>query len=117
MHVRFACAMVRNNSHPSPHITTFQDGKRTIVNIEADGNCLFGSLSDQMYYDFGNSHSEIRHDVCNFIEAMEDEFACFLVLDDDDEDATDFDSYVQSMREEGQWGGNLELVAAARLYR
>lgn len=94
-----------------------QDGSRKIINIEADGNCLFGSLSDQVYYDFGRSHSEIRHDVCDFIEALESEFAGFLVLDDEDEDATDFESYVQSMREEGEWGGNLELVAAARLYR
>jgi hypothetical protein len=35
----------------------------------------------------------------------------------DDEDAPDFESYIKGMRQDGEWGGNLELVAAARIYR
>ena len=45
----------------------------------------------------------------------------FLVFEDDEEeqeeDAKDFDSYISNMREDGEWGGNLELVAAARLFQ
>jgi len=41
------------------------------------------------------------------------------VLDEteDEEDAADFKSYVAAMRGDGEWGGNLELVAAAKLYK
>ena len=85
----------------------------------ADGNCLFRALSDQLFWDHGYNHEEVRSDVCDFLEMHEDEFSVFLVLDEneDDEDAADFESYISSMRDSGEWGGNLELVAAARLYR
>ena len=47
----------------------------------------------------------------------------FLVYEDEDdheqqdEDARDFEHYIETMREDGTWGGNLEIVAAARLYK
>jgi OTU domain-containing protein 3 len=88
--------------------------------MDADGNCLFRSLSDQLYYDFGNNHGEVRSDVCDFMEEHKSDFQHFLVIDEEDDadvDAPDFESYVRNMRESGDWGGNLELVAAARLYR
>lgn len=94
---------------------------KTILEMSADGNCLFRSISDQLYHDFGNGHDEVRADICDYLEGHEDFFKLFLVLDDDEnkdeEDASDFASYVEKMRAEGEWGGNVELVAAARLYR
>jgi OTU domain-containing protein 3 len=62
-------------------------------------------------------HEEVRHEVCDYIEAMRQEFENFLMMEEDDEDVADFDSYVQAMRQDGEWGGNVELVAASRLYR
>ncbi len=90
--------------------------------MESDGNCLFRSISDQLYYDYGNNHDEIRHDICNYIEDHKDDFIFFLVLDDkdaaeNDEDATDFESYVTNMRHDGDWGGQIELLAASRVFR
>lgn len=95
------------------------DGSKTIIDMSSDGNCLFRSLSDQIYRDHGNNHAEVRSDICDFLEAFEEEFAEFLVLDENesDHDAHTFDHYVSEMRKDGEWGGNLELVAAARLYR
>ena len=96
-----------------------EDG-RSIVDMNADGNCLFRALSDQLYGDYGNRHDEVRSEVCNFMEDNEDEFKLFLVFEDDteeEEDAKDFDHYIEVMRSDGEWGGNLELVAAARLYQ
>lgn len=98
------------------------DGRYAIEEIDADGNCLFRSISDQLFHDHGNDHHQnVRSAVCDFMAQHEDDFSVFLVLDDDDckdeEDAEDFESYVHGMREDGEWGGNLELVAAARLYR
>ena len=88
-----------------------------IVNMADDGNCLFRSLSDQLYRDSGDRHGEIRKDVCDFLSQNEEDFAPFMVFDDEDEDATDFESYISTMRDDGEWGGNIELMAAARLYR
>lgn len=88
--------------------------------MDADGNCLFRSISDQLYYDYGNNHGEVRSEVCDFMEMHKSDFQHFLVHDEDDDadvDAADFETYVRNMRESGDWGGNLELVAAARLYR
>lgn len=94
------------------------DGTRTVVDMASDGNCLFRSLADQLYADYGNHHDRVRADVCDFMERHQDEFSGFLVLDEteSDHDAQDFASYIAAMREEGEWGGNLELVAAARCY-
>lgn len=87
--------------------------------MAADGNCLFRALSDQLFYDYGHNHEEVRSDVCDYIQANEEELTAFLVLDEDeeDEDAANFEAYVSSMRENGNWGGHVELVAAAQLYR
>ena len=84
---------------------------------------MFRAISDQLYHDFGNNHVQVRHEICDFIAGHKEDFAVFLVLDDEDaasaeeEDARDFETYVHNMRQDGDWGGHLELVAAARMYR
>lgn len=93
--------------------------------MSADGNCLFRSLSDQLYYDYGSRHVEVRDEVVDYMEDHKDDFVVFLVLDDqedtngmaNDNDAADFESYCNAMRQDGTWGGNLELVAASKVYR
>jgi hypothetical protein len=103
----------------STNLSTYSeriDEHRTIMDMDADGNCLFRALSDQLYWDFGSMHADIRSDISDYLEAFEEDFSSFLVLEDEDEDAADFDSYIHNMRQDGEWGGNLELVAAARLY-
>jgi OTU-like cysteine protease len=112
-----------------------KDGTKSIIEMTADGNCLFRSLSDQLYYDYGNRHVDVRDDVVDYMEDHKDDFIVFLVLDDqeddttnnnntsdkdnssNDNDATDFESYCHAMRQDGTWGGNLELVAASKVYR
>ena len=91
----------------------------SVLEMAADGNCLFRSLSDQLFGDYGQRHDEVRRNVCDFMENHHDEFSVFLVLDEkeSDHDAHDFASYLAAMREEGEWGGNLELVAAAKCYK
>lgn len=106
----------------SNRIFRLVDGTLTIIDTEADGNCLFRSISDQLYHDFGGQHVEVRDEVCNYIEGHKEDFSVFLVLDDEDaavneEDAANFETYVFQMRQDGDWGGHLELVAAARMYR
>lgn len=98
-----------------------QDGL-TIIDMLSDGNCLFRALSDQLHGDHGNNHENIRAEVCDFMEKNKQDFEIFLVFQDEDDpnmedDAADFETYISNMRQDGEWGGNLELVAAARLYR
>jgi len=38
-------------------------------------------------------------------------------MEDEDEDVLSIDSYINKMREDGEWGGNVEIVVASRLYR
>jgi len=46
-----------------------------------------------------------------------EEFAGFLLMNDDDEDILDIDEYIEKMREDGEWGGNVEVVVASRVYK
>ena len=95
------------------------DGSKSVIEMAADGNCLFRSISDQLFHDYGQDHERVRADISDFLEAHEEEFSVFLVLDEteEDEDAANFQDYIEKMRQPGEWGGNVELVVAARLYR
>jgi OTU domain-containing protein 3 len=77
-----------------------------LVDITGDGNCLFRSLSDQIYGN-QNCHAEIRQCICDHIEAKKEFYVDFITEKD----------HVQQMRKDGVYGGNLELVAASRLYK
>ena len=85
--------------------------------MAADGNCLFRSISHQIYNDYGTRHEKVRSELCDYLEANEEEFKVFLILDDDDTDICNFKDYVSRMREDGEWGGDVEIVCASRLYR
>lgn len=87
-----------------------------IREMNADGNCLFRSLSDQLYDDRGAKHDIVRSDICSYLSMNREEFMNFLLMEDDDEDVIGIDSYIEKMRDDGQWGGNVEVVAATRCY-
>ena len=97
--------------------TSLQSQGHTIQEMASDGNCLFRSLSDQLYRDSGAQHALVRNEICNHLQQHRETFECFLLMNDEDEDIVDFDEYVSKMREDGEWGGNVELVVASRVYR
>jgi OTU domain-containing protein 3 len=76
--------------------------------IEADGNCLFRSISDQLHHN-QNHHSEIRQQVMDFIEQNSEHFELFI------EDDESFVDYLSRMRGNGEWGGHQELYAASQV--
>jgi hypothetical protein len=84
--------------------------------MDPDGNCLFHSLSDQLNHNNGQAHDFTRHQITNHIRRHSDEFKDFLILQDNHEDISDLDSYIQEMVQNREWGGNPELYAAAWLY-
>jgi OTU-like cysteine protease/SEC-C motif len=97
------------------------DQNRSLVYINADGNCLFRALSDQLYQDRGSRHAEVRSEVVDFLENQQSQFELFVVTDSDDTDDNEgarcYGDYIDRLRQDGTWGGNLELVAAATLYQ
>ncbi|KAF9972749.1 hypothetical protein BGZ73_004051 [Actinomortierella ambigua] len=74
-----------------------------------DGNCLFRALADQ-YTGSDADHYRIRQDVCTYIEEHADHFKLFL-------DNQTVEAHVAQMRRNATYGGNVELVAFARLKR
>ncbi|KAJ1720267.1 hypothetical protein LPJ53_005085 [Coemansia erecta] len=79
-----------------------------------DGNCLFRALSDQ-HHGTPASHALVRQEICDHMLDHPDDFRPFLL--EEDEGQCDFDDYVENMRRDGVYGGNMELVAFARRYQ
>jgi serine/threonine protein kinase len=86
------------------------DHMRTEV-MDTDGNCLFRAISDQLCSDGGGGHGTVRTNICNHMNVAEEHFSPFLTTN-----SPDVGAYIEHMREDGCWGGNLELAAAAQHY-
>ncbi|OQR88344.1 hypothetical protein ACHHYP_06868 [Achlya hypogyna] len=81
-----------------------------LVPMEADGNCLFRTLSDQLYGD--QTHfAEVRGSIVEYIKSHQEDLEPFM----EDEEA--FDHYCNRMADDGVWGGNLELYVASQLWQ
>ncbi|KAI8998062.1 hypothetical protein BC832DRAFT_595328 [Gaertneriomyces semiglobifer] len=79
-----------------------------IKDMTGDGNCLFRALSDQ-YDGTPGYHAKHRQTVCEHLSHHRDTYAPFV---GDDEGS--FEQHVCRMRQDGVYGGNMELVAFAR---
>ena len=77
------------------------------ANTTGDGNCLFRALSDQLYGN-SNRHAQLRQETCDHLAARPEKFAGFV-------DDKPFDQYIRLMRENGTYGGHLELHAFAQM--
>lgn len=66
--------------------------------MEADGNCFFRSVCDQLEGE-GGDHFALRQRVMTYIEEREEEYRFFI------EDDEPFDKYVKRMKKDGAWAG------------
>jgi hypothetical protein len=85
-----------------------------IVRIQADGNCLFRAVSDQIYRNEA-FHADMRRRVVEYIAREKELFRPFV----ENEQAGKYehiDAYCKRMQQDAQWGGNPELFAVARLF-
>ena len=84
------------------------EGHLSIHKSDGDGNCLFRSISHQLYgtEDF---HAVIRSKCVDYMEFMRDFYQNFI----NDRDA---DEYFAIMRVDGTWGGEPEIQALMELY-
>ncbi|CAI5707790.1 hypothetical protein KXD40_008237 [Peronospora effusa] len=78
--------------------------------VKGDGNCLFRALSDQLFGD-QQQYQQVREKIVNYLEQHRNDFEPFM------EDEEKFEKYCDRMRDNGTWGGNQELYAAARLFQ
>lgn len=83
--------------------------------VNPSGDCLFASVAAQVARTPGlfqdNTTSEkLRESVCTFMELFREDYEPFIV-------ETDFDSYIEKMRQPAEWGGELELKAISELLR
>ncbi|KAL4070160.1 hypothetical protein V8B97DRAFT_1871712 [Scleroderma yunnanense] len=75
-----------------------------------DGNCLFRALSDQ-FYGSPARHLQLRKDICDWIENHRQRYEPFC------EDERGLSVHLQCMRQQGTYGGHLELSAFAHYAR
>eukprot|EP00474_Spongospora_subterranea_P005604 CRZ06062.1 hypothetical protein [Spongospora subterranea] len=96
----------------SPMETYLAEKGLVLHPINADGDCLFGAIADQLNTRAREAcfhTARIRAEVVAYIEAHESFFAEFLTKQSVEE-------YCAKMRKSGLWGGNMELNAAALEY-
>ncbi|KAL3897079.1 MAG: hypothetical protein SGCHY_003661 [Lobulomycetales sp.] len=79
--------------------------------IAGDGNCLFRSLADQLLGDCSR-HAEIRAKVCHHLGQFSEEYKFFCA----EEEEGSLDKHIQRMKQNSVYGGNMELVAASRVF-
>ncbi|KAG2125763.1 hypothetical protein DEU56DRAFT_824268 [Suillus clintonianus] len=75
-----------------------------------DGNCLFRALCDQ-FYGSPSQHLQLRKDICDWIESHAHRYQPFC------EDERGLSAHLRCMREQGTYGGHLELSAFAHFAR
>lgn len=81
-------------------------GTCVINKIKFDGNCLFHSISDQLNHNSTMVHALIWEQVCNYLSCNEEEFAMFVLLNDNEgKDVADFGMYIDKLSEDGEWDG------------
>ncbi|KAF8624060.1 hypothetical protein AX15_006074 [Amanita polypyramis BW_CC] len=80
------------------------------VQTLGDGNCLFRALSDQ-YHGTDIKHAQVRQEVCDWIAMHKSRYAPFV------DDERGIEIHLRCMRENGTYGGHMELSAFAHLTR
>jgi OTU domain-containing protein 6 len=103
--------------------TQLQKHKLALHEIRADGHCLYAAVADQLQTreldlkqeikvtiteEKSQAYKGVRHAAADWIEGHADDFAGFM------EDP--LPEHVRKIRETGEWGGHLELLALARTY-
>uniref|UniRef100_A0A7S0CZY4 Deubiquitinating enzyme A n=1 Tax=Amorphochlora amoebiformis TaxID=1561963 RepID=A0A7S0CZY4_9EUKA len=78
-----------------------------VVDMTADGNCLFRTFAHQIYGD-QEKHMDVRRKCFDYLQAEEATFAHFV--------EGGFNNYLQEMRQPNKWGGHIELAVLRELF-
>jgi hypothetical protein len=85
-----------------------------VICVQPDHNCLFRALAHLLDGD-GRAHEDVRRLICDELEADDGERYSTIFTPNVGEFKNDasFTAYLERMRRVNEWGGNLELAAAA----
>jgi len=103
----------------------FDKHKLEVKEIRADGHCLYAAVADQMetrglglepkiqvkVVEEGEKlpdYKKVRYAAADLIESNPDDFVGFM--------EEPLETYLENIRETGEWGGHMELMALARTY-
>ena len=78
--------------------------------IKRDGNCLFGAIADQVYFD-PTMHKKVRSLCVNYMIDNGELYSQFI-----DDAHIDFNHYIKNMKKDGSWGGNPEITALSQVF-
>lgn len=102
-----------------------EKNKLQLKEIRADGHCLYAAVADQMEtrglglqpkidvkiaggQEKLPDYKKVRYAAAALIESAPDDFVPFM--------EEPLETYLQKMRETGEWGGHMELMALAKTY-
>lgn len=92
----------------------------SIRKVAPDGNCLFRALADQLWGD-QSRHVEVRQRICDHLEKHPEDVGDFVAgfLDPRGNETYEesYARYVDVMRQQGTYGGHVELLAACKVFR
>ncbi|CAM9737471.1 unnamed protein product, partial [Sphacelaria rigidula] len=79
----------------------------SVVDVEPDGNCLFRSVSHQIYGDV-DRHVQVRKACVDHMQKHKSRFGMFV--------PEDFRDYLYKIRQPGVWGDDLEIRALEEMF-
>lgn len=97
------------------------------IPIDGLGNCQFASIAHQCGKDPQDMNviAKYRNEICNYMQSHENQFKPFMGINVGNNSNASIDQaildnvwneHIRKMRELGEWGTHLELIAASRLY-
>ena len=78
-----------------------------IKEVSGDGNCLFRSISDQVY-GTDKYHEMIREKCMDYLVILKEYFKPYI--------EGDFDEYIKEKRKDAVWGDDVEIEALSEMY-
>ena len=78
-----------------------------IIEQIPDGNCLFRSVSHQLY-GTADHHQLVRHKCMEYIQCERNYFHNYI--------SESFDEYITRMKQDGEWGDHVEIQAMSEIY-
>jgi hypothetical protein len=105
---------VQQNTHPrqqqmdAPFPQRLRECGMVETQIEADGNCQFRALADQLFDGDQERYAECRAAAISQLRSEPDRYREFIT--------EDWETYVSRMENDREWGDNITLQAAADYY-
>lgn len=90
-------------------ITFLAAHHRRLDRARADGNCLFRSLSKQLFNN-PEYHNELRKIITEFVGSNPELFSGWAI------EGLSLQEHLKKMKAPGVWGSHLEILAAATLF-